>query len=71
MQTRTHAFEKQKQLRWLFQIHSLSKFALGETHGYSSTQLENCNEYCRFGNKFCIYFTIRSHDKLQDINTGL
>jgi hypothetical protein len=30
VQTRIHAFEKQKQLRWLFQIHSLSKFTVCE-----------------------------------------
>ena len=52
------------------QIHSLYTCAVGETHGDSSTQLENCNECCRFGSKFCIYFYIWSRDKLQDNKHG-
>ena len=52
-------FEKQKQLRWLFQIHSPSKCAVVKTHGYSSSRLENCNECCRFGDKLNLfYYTI-------------
>lgn len=45
-------------LKWLFEIHSPSKCVVGEACAYSFSQLENCNECCRFGSKFYIYFYI-------------